>query len=173
MKDYGPRSGAFCRDQAASEAYWERLRFGAERPAPHPAPLVSAEHVIDPFGDVRVGRGVRAVLRAAERAGWQYVVHYAKGTTLGAKGQTATERVIHRKDKDVFIDPIKESVVVRLRKKDDYTETWVYAVAVWLNNKFDVAYRTPRGSDEGARVDADGLKEFICQGSSVSSAERR
>lgn len=81
----------------------------------HPPPLVPMREATD----AELPRTARALLKAAETAGWKTKATYAHGFGLGNHGEVG--------------EPI-QSIATRLRKPP------LAAVAVWHNAKFSTAY---------------------------------
>jgi hypothetical protein len=96
----------------------------------HPPPIVPLREATD----AELPRTARALLKAAEDAGWRTRATYAQGYSLDNHGGTG---------------PLIESVATRLRKPP------LAAVAVWHGSKFSTAYvwtRYTNGQSIGARA---------------------
>lgn len=102
---------------------------------PHPLPLVPLREATD----AELPRSARALLKAAEAAGWKTRATYAHGYGLGNHGE---------------VGPLIESVATRLRRPP------LAAVAVWHNAKFSTAYVWTQHTN-GRPIGARALLAFV------------
>lgn len=109
---------------------------GSVQVEPYPAPEVGARLAVDG----KVPRGALSVRRTAQRAGWVVVCTYARGwLPHGRSG--APLRVV-------------DNLALRMTHPDGRR-----AVAVWLDSRFDVAYRILPGL--GKLDGVKGLTAFL------------
>jgi hypothetical protein len=101
----------------------------------HPPPLVPLREATD----AELPRTARALLKAAEAAGWRVRATYAHGYSLGLHDEPG---------------PLVESIATRLRKPP------LAAVAVWHNSKFSTAYVWTQYTN-GRPIGARALLAFV------------
>jgi hypothetical protein len=101
----------------------------------HPPPTVPLREATE----AELPRTARALLKAAEAAGWRARATYAQGYSLGNHGEPG---------------PLIESVATRLRKPP------LAAVAVWQDSKFSTAYVWTQYTN-GRPIGARALLAFV------------
>lgn len=119
---------------AAAMPRWRQRRraelaaFRQPPPQPEPLPEPEVRAVVVAAEDERVPRAARSFAAAAQRAGWETEITYARGPSRGARGDTFK---------------IVDSILVSCTRGAGDARVWVRAQ--WLNGKADECGYTING----------------------------